>query len=377
MKKHPKLCNKKIQIIRMKNVTTYNTFYAFITIAIIVFNIIGVSAWMLPRIKGNIDNHNYFKNTDPFTYKCTQRFVPIQSNFLFQKYNDTTLDFLNSFIAEYSFNTNPETIEQLEFTFNCFNGFHIKRACPPLTPYITEHKEQFKKELPSIKQEFHPLSEHLEEVFYFAHGLRFADQRIKDFVRQRDILDIGAYIGDSAAILAKYTDKKIYSYELSPKNIKKIYDVAKVLKISDKVVPVNAGISDKPGTSKINDVAHAGGSLSRHGTVLINLTTVDAEVERTGSNPGFIKADVEGFGLNVIKGAEKTIKKFRPVIEIAVYHCYDELFLIPKFLKRFPNYLFDFHSENDNYDSMGELAIFAYPAELLYPTGDLNDESKL
>ena len=81
----------------------------------------------------------------------------------------------------------------------------------------------------------------------------------------------------------------------------------------------------------------------------------------------YIKADVEGVGLNVLKGAINTIKTELPVISIAIYHCYEEFFLIHEFMKQFPNYVWEFHSENPYSGSLYELSAFFYPSELIYP----------
>jgi FkbM family methyltransferase len=46
----------------------------------------------------------------------------------------------------------------------------------------------------------------------------------------------------------------------------------------------------------------------------------------------FIKLDVEGVELDALRGAEKTIRTFRPRIAVSVYHREDDLISIPAFL---------------------------------------------
>ena len=216
----------------------------------------------------------------------------------------------------------------------------------------------------------------MQEVFYFHHGLRFCSQKIRDYIKQGDILDIGAFTGDSAIALLGYTNKNIYSYELSPKHIKIInFNLIKFdnysqnhygRQLSKHVVVINKGISDKKDVVYIKDVSNAGGSISTKGKIPINIDTIDDEVKRLNIFPRFIKADVEGVGLNVPKGSIKTINKYRPVISIAIYHSYDEFFGIFEFMKQFSNYLCEFHSENNKLMSMCEISAFFYPAELIY-----------
>lgn len=337
---------------------------------------INLTSWNFLWVNAKLIFPNFLSDTKYFDVPCNRIFIPVQTKYLFERYKENTTDFLNSFINEFSVNTNQDSIDELKFALNCFNGFNAKRMCPSLTPYIREHRSMYYKELPAIKRQFPELKSYGEEVFHFVHGLRFAHEKIKEYVKKRDVFDVGAYVGDSATILATYTDKKVYSYELSPKFVDTITNAIKKFNNEGKILLVNAGMSDKPGTTKINDVNNAGGSLSLSGEVLVNITTIDEEVKRTGAIPGFIKADVEGFGLKVIQGADKSIEKYRPVIEIACYHNYDELFELPRYMKKYQNYLFEFHSENDNYGSMGEMAFFAYPAEILYPSKGIYEELK-
>ena len=42
--------------------------------------------------------------------------------------------------------------------------------------------------------------------------------------------------------------------------------------------------------------------------------------------------DIEGSELNALRGAEKTIKKFRPKLAISLYHRQDDFITIPEYL---------------------------------------------
>jgi len=90
------------------------------------------------------------------------------------------------------------------------------------TTYQQIHAEKFLEELPILKNSYNN-SFITREAHYFHHGLRFSPQKLRDYVLNRDIMDIGAFIGDSMVILTKYTNKKVMSYELSPKNYKRFF----------------------------------------------------------------------------------------------------------------------------------------------------------
>ena len=248
---------------------------------------------------------------------------------------------------------------------------------PKVGKWILNELRKFDLERNQTANEYPNMNIDLPEVYYFEHGLRFCSTKIKEYIKNYDILDIGAYIGDSAIILSKYTTKKIYSYEISPKlidtiknnlNASNIYGITHLNRnLTDLVEVFNKGISNEIGIINITDIANAGGSLTTHGTISINVTYIDYEVDHFSIKPKFIKADVEGEGLKLLEGAKQTIIKYRPVISIAIYHSYDEFFEIYEYMRQFPNYLFEFHSENDNRMSMCEVSAFFYPAEIVYP----------
>jgi SAM-dependent methyltransferase len=80
------------------------------------------------------------------------------------------------------------------------------------------------------------------EVFFDKHFVDELDDLQR--VRGRDIIDAGAFIGDSALLLQDYTDKKVYAFDPNPKHIQKIAETIKLNK-SGKIVPVPLGLGDK------------------------------------------------------------------------------------------------------------------------------------
>ena len=63
-------------------------------------------------------------------------------------------------------------------------------------------------------------------------------------------------------------------------------------------------------------------------------TTIDKLVEELGiERVDFIKADIEGEELNMLKGARKTIEKFKPKLAICVYHRPQDLWEIPFYIR--------------------------------------------
>jgi len=98
---------------------------------------------------------------------------------------------------------------------------------------------------------------------------------------------------------------------------------------------------------------------------LVDITTIDEEAKKHKFNVGFLKIDVEGAGMKVIKGAINTIKQQRPVMAIAVYHNNEELFGIKPFLEsQLKDYVFEFQFLSFYLGNLTELTLFCYPKEL-------------
>ena len=72
--------------------------------------------------------------------------------------------------------------------------------------------------------------------------------------------------------------------------------------------------------------------IDENGDTNVEIITLDSCKEADGT-VGWIKIDLEGYGLPAVKGMVETIKRDRPVLTLAVYHCADELFGIKKLLE--------------------------------------------
>ncbi|MDR0555591.1 MAG: FkbM family methyltransferase [Holosporaceae bacterium] len=247
-----------------------------------------------------------------------------------------------------------------------FWNFPSRKASIPFHQY--EDQKNWLKEAAAVRQKCaeRGISGVFQEVFYFHHRLRFAQEKVLEHIRERDILDCGAYVGDSALVLEPYTNGIIYSFEFSRKSITKFRKVMQKNEITSKVVLIEAALGDHCTTVNVADSGkHNNGlSICAAGDP-VPMTTVDEEVKKRGLNVGFIKADLEGYGFKMIRGALNTIKTQRPVLSIGIYHNYEELFEITPFLqKEVKDYLFEFQLHRFAERKFVELTLFCYPKEL-------------
>lgn len=73
---------------------------------------------------------------------------------------------------------------------------------------------------------------------------------------------------------------------------------------------------------------YVAGSAHRAPTITLDDYLRDQGLERVD----FVKADVEGSELHLLRGAEETLRRWRPKLAVAVYHEPDDLLEIPRFL---------------------------------------------
>jgi FkbM family methyltransferase len=114
----------------------------------------------------------------------------------------------------------------------------------------------------------------------------------------------------------------------------------KNLKNYDNVEIVNKGLWHKNETLKFHKM---GGSshISPDGEEIIEVISLDEYLKDEKKPVTFIKMDIEGTELNALKGAEQTIRKYKPKLAICIYHKPEDVWEIPNLLLEFvPDYKF-------------------------------------
>ncbi len=141
-------------------------------------------------------------------------------------------------------------------------------------------------------------------------------------------MDLGAYNGDTVKEFLNivHTYRKIIAVEPDKKNFKKLTNTAG--KLANTAL-YNAAVSDRDG--KIEFAMRSGrNSVIGNGTV-IDAYTVDTIA--SSDNITYIKMDIEGEEINAVHGAQKTLKRCKPKLNIAAYHKNADIFAIPILLK--------------------------------------------
>ena len=200
------------------------------------------------------------------------------------------------------------------------------------------------------------------ETFYYKHGLVFLDAKQRKRLQGRAVIDAGAYQGESICVLLECQPSRIYAFEPSPYNCRRIRETIVRNHLDDtKITVVPMGLSDHTGIVQVRDTQGAGASVQVKGEDKWHLTTVDQFAERHPVELGFLKADVEGEALNLLKGALNVIYKKRPILSIAVYHSADEFLGVPRLLSKL-DYTIRLRCLNPLH-VLGEVTVLAIPKE--------------
>ena len=181
---------------------------------------------------------------------------------------------------------------------------------------------------------FKRTSDYLSSLVYH-HGLAEFTDAQKSSLAETAFIDAGAFIGDSSLAMLEYGPSKIYAFDPSEKNCEAYRKTMKRKRIAeDCYTLVAAGLGAENKTIlNFNDSGSADTRIEdSHGTSSVKIVTLDSFWQDNMGKIGFIKADVEGAGLDLIIGAEQCIRKYLPVLSIAIYHNEKEFFGIYKLL---------------------------------------------
>jgi len=139
------------------------------------------------------------------------------------------------------------------------------------------------------------------------------------------IVDLGAYDGDTireflSAANGKY--RKIYAFEPDAKNFRKLCRKTEGM---SQLELFNIGAWDKKETLFF-DVKGGRNSHRSDEGIPIEFDSVDNLIR---DRVTLLKMDIEGAELQALKGAESTIKAYRPKLYVCAYHRNEDMFALP------------------------------------------------
>ena len=161
-----------------------------------------------------------------------------------------------------------------------------------------------------------------------------------EYMGNKDIIDAGAYIGDSSLSFSKLTLANVHAFEPFEESFNKMIKNIKLNDVNN-IVPVKASLSDKNGEEKIYLAGdNVQGITSNENfrrydkAFTIKTMTIDKYVQENNLNVGFIKVDVEGAEQRLLKGAIETIKSQKPFLLLSIYHNPSDFFEIKPWIEK-------------------------------------------
>lgn len=201
--------------------------------------------------------------------------------------------------------------------------------------YIKEHNEEFDKAFGLLADE------KSRQVFIDILNFKvsgktdylFSCQSEKDEVynnilkltENENIVDLGAYDGDTIREFLSFTDGKyqsITAFEPDEKNYRKLERKTAEL---DRIEHFNLGAWDKEETLYFQKKAGRNSRQDENG-IPVSFNSVDNIVKHEVS---FIKMDIEGAELKALEGARQTIIKYKPKLYVCAYHRNEDFFALP------------------------------------------------
>jgi FkbM family methyltransferase len=177
------------------------------------------------------------------------------------------------------------------------------------------------------------------EACVFVDGCGVKDIENPGRFADKDIIDAGAYIGDSALLFSELTSGKVYAFEPTAKNYQ---DMLKTIEMNglDRVVPCKYALGDKKGTAEMtNAVVSATNAYVDKSTMpylateTVDVVTLDDFVKENDLHVGLIKTDVEGAEQMLLAGAMETIRTQKPTLLISIYHNASDFYTIKPMLE--------------------------------------------
>lgn len=154
------------------------------------------------------------------------------------------------------------------------------------------------------------------------------------------VVDAGGCWGDTALYFAWKTGPtgRVYSWEFVPSNLQLFREnLALNPEYSQRVELVEAPVWSTSGQtlyfSDMGPGSRVSFTASPKTTGQVQTLTIDDMVkQRNLPRVDFIKMDIEGAEMNALRGAEETLRRFRPKLAISVYHNLQDFVDVPAYL---------------------------------------------
>lgn len=273
----------------------------------------GTSAWKSFFVYGL----NYWKR-DEMTRWRAESFIPYIFN---QKYRDDFLEDLDEVWRTIAIKS-IDNIKKIVCNNYClYDDLYDDR--------LVIDQKNFAQYVLSNKWKYFPNFDYLYLTNdYYLHTL---DGLCND-VNWKDILDCGAFMWDTAVPLSyMFSQSKIYWFEPEFHNYQKFQNIITYNQLQDHIIAVKQWVWDKYTMTTISD-GWAGAKIWEKWEE-VEIIPIDQFVSEKELQVGLIKRDIEWFEYESVVWSEQTIKKYKPVLIISLYHRGKDFFEIKKMIE--------------------------------------------
>ena len=180
-----------------------------------------------------------------------------------------------------------------------------------------------------------------DHIFQMPTGLLESEKQYfdPDIVTYEDegevFVDAGCFDLSTSLLLKKRCPiKKVYAFEPDPNNMKKCMQ-NKALYHFDEVELFPYGTWGRNGVVGFNAKNNVDSFFVEDALDLqqVEVRTIDSIID-DGLPVTYIKMDVEGSEFETLKGAQNTIKRYRPKLAVYIYHKVEDMFELPIYIKQ-------------------------------------------
>jgi FkbM family methyltransferase len=147
----------------------------------------------------------------------------------------------------------------------------------------------------------------------------------KETAKNKVIVDAGANIGLFSIYAAKMGAKRVYAFEPVAETFNQLKKNIAMNGLGKVIKPINRALGSRKGVSEISYDSCGDGAASLEfldkvgKRQAVQVDTIDKFMGKP-ARVDFIKMDVEGYEGNVLMGAAKTIKLYKPYLVMSAYH---------------------------------------------------------
>lgn len=185
----------------------------------------------------------------------------------------------------------------------------------------------------------------------FSENQYFALPEFYNYSSKDVFVDCGAFVGDTVELYINKTlcqFDKIYAFEPNQKvynamekRVKRLIDEFAL--DGEQIILEKLGVGNKKQSGFI-DIGYGGnssGNIKETGNSenMVKIISLDEYFKNKSDRISYIKADIEGYEMEMLSGASEIIQKYYPKLSICIYHKQQDFYEIPIFIKEnFPEY---------------------------------------